>query len=69
MTAVQKMFNALFGWKGETVKVTKFKDKEHSLIACAYYPAPKGYTPSKIKRRFTITVADFKQELTKRRKS
>lgn len=57
-----------FSWKGETVKVTIFKDDEHSLIACAYHPDPEGYTPSKIKRRFKITVADFKQEMTNRRK-
>lgn len=57
-----------FGWKGETVSVTSFKDKDHSLIACAYHPDPKGYTPSKIKKRFTITVEDFKNEMSKRRK-
>lgn len=58
-----------FQWEGEIVKVTSFKDKEHSLIACAYHPDPKGYTPSKIKKRFTITFADFKQEMSERRKS
>lgn len=58
-----------FSWKGETVKVTSFKDEEHSLIACAYHPHPKGSTPSKVKKRFTITIADFKQEMSKRRKS
>lgn len=57
-----------FNWKGEIVKVTNFKDEEHSLIACAYHLDPKGYAPSKIKKRFTITVADFKQEMTNRRK-
>ncbi len=59
---------AHFNWKGETVRVTSFNDIEHSLIACAYYPDPEGYTPSKIKRRFTITVTDFKTEMSKRRK-
>ena len=59
-----------FGWKGETVRVTSFNDEKHSLVACAYHPAnQKGYTHSKIKKRFTITVADFKQEMSKRRKS
>lgn len=58
-----------FIWKGETAQVTSFKDEENSLIACAYHPDPKGYTPSKVKKRFTITVADFKQEMSKRRKS
>lgn len=58
-----------FSWKGETVKVTNFNDKEHSLVACAYHPHPEGYTPSKVKKRFTITIADFKQEMCKRRKS
>lgn len=58
-----------FSWKGETVKVTNFKDEKHSLIACAYHPDLEGYTPSKIKKRFTITVADFKQEMSKRRKN
>jgi len=57
-----------FGWQGETVSVTSFKDNEHSLVACAYHPDPEGYTPSKIKKRFTITVKDFKQEMTNRRK-
>lgn len=58
-----------FSWKGETVKVTTFNDEKHSLIACAYHPATeRGYTPSKIKKRFTITVADFKQEMTNKRK-
>lgn len=60
-----------FRWKDETVKVTSFNDKEHSLIACAYHPDPagKGYTPSKIKKRFTITNKDFKDEMSKRRKA
>lgn len=57
-----------FGWKGETVSVTSFKDKEHSLIACAYHPDPEGYAPSKIKRRFTIKAEDFRQEMSNRRK-
>lgn len=58
-----------FLWKGETVSVTSFNDKKHSLIACAYYPDSRGYTPSKVKKRFTIIVAEFKQEMSKRRKS
>ena len=58
-----------FGWKGETVSVTSFNDEKHSLIACAYHPDPEEYRPSKIKKRFTITVADFKQEMSKRRKA
>jgi len=58
-----------FQWKGEIVKVTSFKDDEKSLIACAYHPDPEGYAPSKIKKRFTITIAEFKQEMSKRRKS
>jgi hypothetical protein len=57
-----------FRWKGETASVTSFKDKEHSLIACAYHPDPQGYTPSKVKKRFKITVEDFKAEMSKRRK-
>ena len=57
-----------FQWKGETVEVTSFNDKKHSLVACAYHPAPEGYRSSKVKKRFTITVADFKQEMSKRRK-
>ena len=57
-----------FHWKGEIVKVTSFNDIEHSLIACAYYPAPEGHRPSKIKKRFTITIEDFKAEMSKRRK-
>lgn len=57
-----------FNWKEETVSVTSFNDEKHSLIACAYHPDPKGYTPSKIKKRFKITIADFKQEMSKRRK-
>lgn len=57
-----------FGWKDETVKVTNFKDEKHSLIACAYHPDPKGYTPSKIKKRFTISAKDFKQEMSNRKK-
>lgn len=58
-----------FVWKGETVRVTSFNDEKHSLIACAYHPHPKDYTPSKIKKRFTITVEDFKKEMANRRKS
>lgn len=58
-----------FSWKGETVKVTNFKDEKHSLIACAYHPDPERYTPSKVKKRFTITIKDFKQEMTNRRNS
>ena len=57
-----------FQCKGEKVSVTTFKDEKHSLIACTYHPNPKGYTPSKVKKRFTITVKDFKQEMTNRRK-
>lgn len=57
-----------FGWKGETVKVTRFKDEGNSLVACAYYPDKEGYTPSKIKKRFTIKVKNFKQEMSNRRK-
>jgi len=58
-----------FRWKGEVVSVTSFKDEKHSLIACAYHPDPKGYNPSKVKKRFTITIKDFKQEMTKRRQN
>lgn len=58
-----------FSWKGEKVSVTSFKDEKHSLIACAYHPDPQGYTPSKVKKRFTISVADFKKEMSQRRKS
>lgn len=68
-SAGRLVYGTEFSWKGETVKVTNFKDKEHSLIACAYHPDPKGYTPSKVKKRFTITVQDFKQEMSKRRKN
>ncbi len=50
-----------FNWQGETASVTSFKDEEHSLIACAYHPNPEGYRPSKIKKRFTITISKFKQ--------
>ncbi len=58
-----------FQWKDEWVSVTSFNDEKHSLIACAYYPVKeRGYASSKIKKRFTITVADFKQEMSKRRK-
>lgn len=58
-----------FQWKDENVRVTSFNDKEHSLIACAYHRGPDGYSPTKIKKRFTITVKDFKQEMTNRRKN
>ena len=58
-----------FFWEGEDVSVTNFKDENHSIIACAYHPDPEGYTPSKVKKRFTITVEDFKQEMSKRRNS
>lgn len=57
-----------FNWKGETVKVTSFKDFAKSLIACAYYPDLRGYTPSKVKKRFIISAKDFRQEMGKRRK-
>jgi len=57
-----------FSWKGERVIVTNFKDDVNSLIACAYHPDPKGHTPSKIKRRFTISAKDFKEEMSNRRK-
>lgn len=58
-----------FSWKGETVSVTSFNDEKKSLVACAYYPDPKGYAPSKIKKRFTVTNKDFKAEMSKRRKA
>ena len=57
-----------FIWEDEQAKVTSFKDDKNSLVACAYYPEPENYTPSKIKKRFAITIADFKQEMSKRRK-
>jgi len=58
-----------FLWKGEAVRVTSFKDEKNSLIACAYHPDPEGYRPSRIKKRFTVTVKDFRCEMTKRRKA
>lgn len=59
-----------FQWQGEKVSVTSFNDKKHSLVACAYRPNNKaGYASSKIIKRFTITAKDFKQEMSKRRKS
>ncbi|KKM25930.1 hypothetical protein LCGC14_1589930, partial [marine sediment metagenome] len=57
-----------FQWQGEKVQVTSFNDEKKSLIACAYHPDPKGYSPSKVKKRFTITAKDFQQEMSKRRK-
>jgi hypothetical protein len=66
------VIGAWFTWKGERVKVTSFVTRkvedqtEHSLIACAYHPAEKiGYEPSKIRKRFTITAEEFKQERKK----
>lgn len=67
-SAGRLVLNTGFQWKSEIVKVTSFKDKEHSLVACAYHPDPEGYRPSKIKKRFTITNKDFKEEMDKRRK-
>lgn len=59
-----------FQWKGEQVNVTSFNDEKHSLIACAYGPNTKeGYASSKIKKRFTITAKDFREEMGKRRKA
>ena len=57
-----------FQWQGEKVQVTSFNDTKKSLIACAYHPDPKGYAPSKVKKRFNITAKDFQQEMSKRRK-
>ena len=57
-----------FSWKGEEVKVTSFKDDVSSLVACAYHPDTEGYMPSKIKRRYTISAKDFRQEISNRRK-
>lgn len=63
------VIGAKFPWKGETVKVTTFKDEKHSLIACAYHPDPKGYTPSKIKKRFTISVDDLRKQKKEKNES
>ena len=54
-----------FTWQGEQVKVTSFNDEKGTLVACAYHPDPEGYEPSKIRRRFTISHKDFKEEKRK----
>jgi len=57
------IIGASFQWKGETVFVTNFKDKDHALIACAYEREKKGYGwSSKITRRFTITNEQLRAE-------
>ena len=67
-SAGRLVLGTMFRWQGETVKVTSFKDKDCALVACAYHPDPEGWTPSKIKKRFTITTEDFKQAMSNERK-
>ncbi len=67
-SAGRLVLRAQFIWKGEKVNVTSFRDDTKSLSACAYRPDPKGYTPSRIKKRFTISIKEFKKEMAKRRR-
>jgi len=56
------VIGAWFKWQGEKVKVTAFKDEKQSLIACAYHPSEEvGYEPSKIRRRFCISIKELGQ--------
>jgi len=55
------VINASFNWKSEKVTVTSFKDDDHSLVACAYYPRKDGYKPNKIRKRFTITHKEYQK--------
>jgi len=57
-----------FQWQGEKVQVTSFNDEKKSLVACAYHKREGGYR-GKIKKRFTITAKDFREEMSKRRKA
>ncbi len=52
---------AHFLWDGHQVTVTSFKDKDHSLIACAYYASGNSevYERTRIKKRYTISITDF----------
>ncbi len=57
------VIGASFAWEGRRITVTSFKDNVHSLIACEYQPKKAGedYGPSKIKKRFTISVKDLQK--------
>lgn len=57
------IFNSKFTWQGEYVTVTNFKDEKHSLIACGYQKDKHGRDTSKIKKRFRISIDDFKKAL------
>lgn len=48
-----------FCWQGRSVSITSFDDAADALVACSYQESESAHGPRKIKKRFTITHAEY----------